>query len=145
LKKIRWVAILFFLMIGIACSPTGMPILDAPSTALPDGESIPDDISGYMLTTISAEEVAPFLGSWQGNISGFDFQIHINREGDLVSATLDIGGGTEQLFVLSTNETTIYFFRHIDNACLSMYVEGNDMKLEYYERGAPRIISVTRV
>jgi hypothetical protein len=60
-------------------------------------------------------------------------------------ATLDIDGGTETLFVLGANETTLYLFRHIDNACLSMYLEGNEIKMEYYEKGAPRIISLSRV
>jgi hypothetical protein len=145
MKKNRLSAVIFFLMLGIACTPTSIPFLDAASTAMPSDTSIPEDKYGHMLTPVTEEEAAVFLGTWQGNISGYDFRIHINADGDLVSATLDIEGGTETLFVLGANETTLYLFRDRDNACLSMYLEGNEMKLEYYEQGAPRIISLSRV
>ena len=145
MKKNRLYAAIILLMLGIACAPKKIPILNADSTAMPADTPVPEDKYGHMLTPVTEEEAAVFLGTWKGSISGFDFRIHVVAEGDLVSATLDIEGGTETLFVLGANETTLYFFRDRDNACLSMYWEGNKMKLEYYEQGAPRIISLSRV
>jgi hypothetical protein len=139
MKINRLFAIIIILMIGIACTPNEIPFLNASSTEMSE------DKYGHMLTPVTEEEAAVFIGTWQGNLSGFDLQIHVNTDEELVSVTLDIDGGTETLFVLGANETTLYLFRDIDNACISMYMEDNVMKMEYYEKGTPRIISLSRV
>jgi hypothetical protein len=107
-------------------------------------ESAPE--YGYMLRRFTAKEVEGFLGTWRGNISGFDFELIVKTEKGAASATLEIDAGPEHLFLLGANETTLYFFRERDNACLSMYpVEGGGMVLEYYEQGAPRVVALTRI
>ena len=131
--------IILLLVFGVSCASKGTPLDPSDSTEIPEKKN------GYMLTPVTAEEAAAFIGSWQGIISGFDFQIHIEADRDIVSATMDFGEGIENLFVLGANETTLYMYRKIDNACLSMYLENNDMKMEYYEKGAPRIITLSRI
>jgi hypothetical protein len=100
---------------------------------------------GYMLRNFSRKEVEGFLGTWRGNISGFDFELVVKMEKDAASATLEIDAGPEHLFLLGANETTLYFFRERDNACLSMYPVEGAMLMEYYEQGAPRVVTLTRV
>lgn len=141
MKKNVFFLIPMFLL-TIAC----MKVLPSgQTTPAGDLEEANKEIYGYMLTPVTEEEAAAFVGSWKGNISGFDFVLHISTEGDGVEAGLDIDGDSERLFVLGANETTLYMFRKIDNACLSLYFLEDDLLLEYYEQGAPRVVALTRL
>jgi hypothetical protein len=138
--KKKFLLLITIILLTIACVkdfPSGQK---TPAGDLQEGNK---DNYGYLLTPVTEEEAAAFMGSWKGNISGFDFILHISAEGGGVGAVLDIDGGSERLFVLGANETTLYMFRKIDNACLSIYFVEGDLLLEYYEQGAPRVIPLT--
>jgi hypothetical protein len=137
-KKILFTIILL-LVFGISCTSKETQPINSETTEIPENKY------GYMITPVTEVEAAAFIGSWQGTISGFDFRIHLNADSGIVSATIDFGEGIENLFILGANETTLYMFRKLDNACISMYLENTDMKMEYYEKGAPRIISLSRI
>jgi hypothetical protein len=138
MKRNGWLFLLSIPLV-VAC------VIEAPGTPGPSAEGTENPQAatgryGYMLTPVLPEDAERFAGSWKGNISGYDFTLRISTEDDVVASVLDINGASEQLFILGANETTLYMFRQVDNACLSMYFTDDGLVMEYYEQGAPRVI-----
>jgi hypothetical protein len=88
-----------------------------------------------------------YVGTWSGSLSGSAFTLVIWNTGSDPHATISFGSTTETLQILGkkAGQGVEYFYRAGDAAPISIYVQGSQTRLGYFEKDGVRNLDLTLV
>lgn len=91
-------------------------------------------------------EIAPFVGSWSGNLGATPIVLDLFANDGNLNATSTFAGVPQNLVVLGYKSQIpgFYLWRTADKAAICFYFEGSSLVLTYFEKDTVRKAYLSR-